>query len=108
MSGAKLKNKANNWKSTHFSLPHDYSEGQIRNYITNNVLSVVNDETYHGAEVVEEIFDNSSGQIWKIGEPDNYGYFVITNPASGKLLTAKSQDTLVIEGMPSFHMFTKI
>ena len=101
-------NKADNWKSIDFNLPHKNSEGQIRNHKTNKVLSVVNDATSHGAEVIEEIFENSTGQIWKIGEPDIYGYFVITNPASGKLLTAKSKDILVIEGMHSFQFCNSI
>ena len=65
------------------------------------VLGIVNDTTYvTGTTVMEENLGINVGQKWTIGQKlDNDGYFNITNPASGKLLTAKSKDKLTIEGM---------
>ena len=65
------------------------------------VLGVLNDTTYvTGTRVMEENLGINVGQKWTIGQKfDNDDYFNITNPASGKVLTAKSTDELTIEGM---------
>ena len=62
-------------------------------------------------QVKEQLFDNSTGQMWKIVpvDPSNCaewgcyynvsGYFNIINPASGKLLTALAAFDLRVLGI---------
>ena len=78
-----LENRAGHWIShDQWELPPEDSTGAIRNVDTGMVLGI------DGLHVLEEIWDESPEQIWKIGKSDTSGYFTITNQASGKPLTA--------------------
>ena len=58
-------------------------------------------------EVMEEYLYNKPGQNWNIGKSDRDGFSTITNPASGKVLTANSKDRLTIEGITIKIVFNK-
>jgi hypothetical protein len=66
------------------------------------VLSVNENETIiigNGMPVIEEDFaENDLRQVWIRGNPDENGYFKITNPDSKKVLTAPYENGLAIEG----------
>ena len=46
----------------------------------------------HDFEVTEEIFSYKDDQMWKRKTANSNGYFILKNPATGKLLTAKFKD----------------
>ena len=95
MNGNLLINKAGKWRSNSgWQLPPEGSAGYIINLNTNMSLNIVNRK-----EIIEEYLDNTPRQNWNIGKADREGYFTITNPASGKVLTANSKDRLTIEGI---------
>ena len=83
-----------------WELPPEGVIGCIRNVDTNMVLSLMNNATVNGTKVIEEIFDeNSIGQKWLIGKANNEGYFDISNPSSGKILTStRNYDVVEITG----------
>ena len=50
-----------------------------------------------GTEVVLEAADSSDQQIWSLESKDD-GFFTLTNKINNKLLTAKSETMISIEG----------
>jgi len=111
-NGGTLENLAGIWASTaNWELPSEGSTGKIKNVDRNMVLGKVLVEptlvlgVEHNAMVtgtkviMEEMVKNSAGQLWKIGDANSSGYFNITNPSSGKVLTAVATDKLTIEDL---------
>ena len=100
-NGGKLENLAGIWASTaNWELPSEGSTGKIKNVDRNMVLGAEHNAMVTGTKVImEEMVKNSAGQLWKIGDANSSGYFNITNPSSGKVLTAVATDKLTIEGM---------
>jgi len=100
-NGGTLENLAGIWASTaNWEFPPEGSPGNIKNVDRNMVLAVENNAMVTGTKVtIEEMVNNSAGQLWKIGDVNGSGYFNITNPASGKVLTAVTADKLTIEDL---------
>ena len=77
-------------------VPHEGTYRKIKNTDKNMVLGVVNDSTQFFKEE-ENLRANVVQDVWYRGI-DNGGYFMLTNKFSSKALTAKSKNSLTIEG----------
>ena len=75
------------------------SEGEIK---TNKpiVLGIENMTPESGSDVVLEPFDTTKSDLqkWLIGDIDEHGWFTITNPKSGLILTAKPDKSAQVKG----------
>ena len=89
----KIVNKGWDWQFQNetWVLPSVGSEGNIEHNTTGQVLGLKRDRTKSGTRVVMESRDKpiSEEQTWLIGEKDENGFFVITNPKSGFVLSNK-------------------
>ena len=95
--GTELRSKADIWNSNgKWELPLEASYGNIKNTDKDMVLGVVNDSTQFFKEE-ENLRANAVQDVWYRGI-DNGGYFMLTNKFSSKALTAKSKNSLTIEG----------
>ena len=69
-------------------------------------MSVNENETTtigNGMSVIEEYFaENDLRQVWNRGNPDENGYFKITNPDSKMVLTGPYENGLTIEGEENY------
>ena len=94
-----LKNKANIWQSNDDwkleTIDHTYGRYiYIENMSNHTVLGIEKTDT-----VIAEDFDQYKfGESWIKGEPDNDGFFTLTNMKSRKLLTAISAQILKVMG----------
>ena len=93
---SKLKNKGGIWQlsDTQLTLPLQGSEGVIETKNSSEVLGIENLTPKSGSVVHLESLDErkSDGQKWLIDQSDEQGWFTITNPKSGLLLTAQKSD----------------
>lgn len=69
------------------------AEGKLKT-IKPTVLGIQTLVPESGSVVVLESLDKTKidGQKWLIGQPDEQGWFTITNPKSGLMLTAQGPD----------------
>ena len=90
-----LKNKANIWQSNDdWKLETIDQSIYIENMSNHTVLGIEKTDT-----VIAEDFDQYKfGEAWIKGEPDNEGFFTLTNMKSRKLLTAISAQILKVMG----------
>ena len=90
-----LKNKANIWQSNDdWKLETINQSIYIENMSNHTVLGIEKTDT-----VIAEDFDQYKfGEAWIKGEPDNEGFFTLTNMKSRKLLTAISAQILKVMG----------
>ena len=98
---SELKNKGGIWQfsSAQWALPMEGAEGvvEIKNSFegeieTNKpiVLGIENLTPESGCDVVLELFDTTKSDVqkWLIGDSDEQGWFTITNPKTGVMLSA--------------------
>ena len=90
-----LKNKANIWQSNDdWKLETINQSIYIENMSNHTVLGIEKTDT-----VIAENFNRHKfGEAWIKGEPDNEGFFTLTNMKSRKLLTAISAQILKVMG----------
>ena len=99
MESGTLKNKSGIWTSKDNWIfgPIDSAERTvyIENTSNNTALSTSNDD-------VKEVshYQNDAAQIWRKGDPDNEGYFTLSN--NEKVLTAVSDHGLEMKGILRF------
>ena len=77
-----------------YVLPNEGTEGYVE-HSDGMVLSILSDSTVVLKEKSSPISDD---QKWLRGALDANDWFTLTNPKSGKVLTAPSTTTLSIEG----------
>ena len=83
--GTTLENEAGITLPGSWQLPATGKINSIKNNDTNMYLAV------NAVTVVEENFNaNNVRQQWKRSADDGSGYFTLTNPKTGKFLTAKN------------------
>ena len=88
-------NKAEVWQSTDkWELQNDGSTCYIKNVSEDKVL-----HTENGQVNLEAFGLNDGRQMWEKGEPNDEGFFTLTNPDTEKVLTATYLKGLAIEGM---------
>ena len=77
------------------------AEGNIEGISSNQVLGLKDDATETGTEVILEAIDSTDQQIWSVdSESEEYEeFFILKNKITQKILTAKSETTMTIEGM---------
>ena len=98
---SELKNKGGIWQfsNAQWALPMGGAEGviEIKNSSegkieTNKpiVLGIENTTPESGSDVVLELFDTTKNDVqkWLIGDNDEDGWFTITNPKTGLMLSA--------------------
>ena len=67
----------------------------IQNILTEKVLGATND----GQVIREKYEEGKAQQLWKKGEPDKDGYFILENSEVSKVITAgTSESGLEIKG----------
>ena len=64
----------------------------IENVLRNKVLGCTN----NGQVIEEDLDEDKAGQLWKKGEPNSKGYFVLTNSESEKVMSF--ENSLEIKG----------
>ena len=90
-----IQNKANIWMTKdnwNFKTKGNFV------YIENDSKKEVLGTTDDGKLILEDHVEDKPGQLWKRGEPDDEGYFVIQNSQSLKYITAISESSLEIRG----------
>ena len=77
------------------------AEGNIEGISSNQVLGLKDDATETGTEVILEAIDSTDQQIWSVdSESVEYEeFFTLKNKITQKILTAKSETMMTIEGM---------
>ena len=77
------------------------AEGNIEGISSNQVLGLKDDATESGTEVILEAIDSTDQQIWSVdSESEDYEeFFTLKNKITQKILTAKSETMMTIEGM---------
>ena len=77
------------------------AEGNIEGISSNQVLGLKDDATETGTEVILEAIDSTDQQIWSVdSESEDYEeFFTLKNKITQKILTAKSETMMTIEGM---------
>ena len=77
------------------------AEGNIEGISSNQVLGLKDDATETGTEVILEAIDSTDQQIWSVdSESEEYEeFFTLKNKITQKILTAKSETMMTIEGM---------
>ena len=90
-----LKNKANIWQSNdNWKLETINQSIYIENMSNHTVLGIAKTDTV----IAEDLDQYKFGEAWIKGEPDNEGFFTLTNMKSRKLLTAISAQILKVMG----------
>ena len=96
MDDKKLLNKKNPWTlsdTDEWNLkPKGTSLFYIENVSRNKVLGCTN----NGQVIEEDFIEDKAGQLWKKGEPNSKGYFVLTNSTSEKVMSF--ENSLQIKG----------
>ena len=95
-----LHNKEGLWKSNdmwNFTVKEAIPKKEliyVENINETKVLGTTND-----GKVILEIFEEDKAkQLWKKGEPNAEGYFILENSSVPKVLTASSSSDLEIQG----------
>ena len=99
LNGTKLLNRAELWQSD--------GEWNLKNSQTNELLVYIENETEGTVLTVAEnetvvlrpINQGDQGKLWKMGQPDDEGYFRLFNPNSKKLMTVVTPTELKMKGM---------
>ena len=90
-----LKNKANIWQSNDDWILETINQSiYIENMSNHTVLGIAKTDTV----IAEDLDQYKFGEAWIKGEPDNEGFFTLTNMKSRKLLTAISAQILKVMG----------
>ena len=77
-----------------FSVTDDF----VKTLDTKKLMSVKSEGDIQVVELDSENKKDKDSQKWTKSDIDDNKYFTLTNPRSGKLLTAKEQDKLTLEG----------
>ena len=83
-------------KGLNLDIPPEKSSNVIRD-IYGNVLKIEKKEKQTVADMVMES-ENVCAENWYRGKSSKDGWFVLRHEKSGKLLTAKADSTIVVEG----------
>ena len=96
-----LTSKLEIWTSDETWNMFEGAEGNIEGISSNQVLGLKDDATETGTEVVLEAIDSSDQQIWSVeSESEEYdGFVTLKNKITQKILTAKSETVMTIEGI---------
>ena len=105
-----LTSKLGIWTSDETWNMFEGAEGNIEGISSNQVLGLKDDATETGTEVVLEAIDSSDQQIWSVeSESEEYdGFVTLQNKITQKILTAKSETMLTIEGTLKFLKNSKL
>ena len=101
MDGTALSNKAGITLTGRWALPTAGIPETIRNKDSdaNNGYLDTYGKTVDGSAVFEEEESKDDGQQWERSVDDSSGYFTLTNPKSGKILTGDNTTIVLrIEG----------
>ena len=92
----KLKSKGGIWQfnNTQWTLPLPGIEGVIETKNSSKVLGIDNLTPESGSNVLLESLDTKKSDVqkWFVEQSDEQGWFTITNPKSGLILTAQKSD----------------
>ena len=90
----------NLWKPNEkWKLKPDGNFFYVEKILEKKVLGITDGNTR-----VEEVFpQNTAKQLWKKGEVNKEGYFILTNLSSKQILTANSLDSFEIKHLPLWH-----
>ena len=101
MEGTKLTNL---WKPNEkCKLKPDGNFFYVENILEKKVLGITD-----GNSRVEEVFpQNTAKQLWKKGEVNDEGYFILTNLSSKQILTANSLGGFEIKDLPLWQKGTE-
>ena len=80
---------------------HEYSvtDNLVENISKDKFMSVKSkEEGIHKVELDSKSYVDTKTQNWTKSDNDEDGYFTLTNPHYGKLLTAKKRDQWTLEG----------
>ena len=94
LENKKLKRKWISNEDQKFSVRNDL----IKALGTKELMSVKSEGDTPVVKLDWENKENRDSQKWKKSDIDDNEYFTLTNPQSGKLLTAKEQDKWTLEG----------
>ena len=93
---SKLENKGGIWQlnDTQWTLPPQGAEGVIETKNSSKVLGIDNLTPESGSDVLLESLDTKKSDVqkWILEQSDEQGWFTITNPKSGLILTAQKSD----------------
>ena len=93
---SKLENKGGIWQfsNAQWTLPPQGTEGVIETKNSSKVLGIDNLTPKSGSVVLLESFDTKKSDVqkWFVEQSDEQGWFTITNPKSGLILTAQKSD----------------
>ena len=91
-----LENKGGIWQfsNAQWTLPPQGTEGVIETKNSSKVLGIDNLTPKSGSVVLLESFDTKKSDVqkWFVEQSDEQGWFTITNPKSGLMLTAQKSD----------------
>ena len=88
---------AGSYLNKHWILPEENEEGYIE--ASDEVLGVVDlTDSLSDVELEAKIIPISDGQKWYRSAADKNGWFVLTNPHSGKVILQYYSDGLCIDG----------
>ena len=101
MEGTKLTNF---WKPNEkWKLKPDGNFVYVEKILDKKVLGITD-----GNNRVEEVFpQNTAKQLWKKGEVNDEGYFILTNLSSKQILTANSLGDFEIKDLPLWQKGTE-
>ena len=92
----KLKNKGGIWQfsNTQCTLPPQGAEGVIETRHSSKVLGINNLPPKPGSVVLLEPLNTNKSDVqkWLVEQSDEQGWFTITNPKTGLILTAQKSD----------------
>ena len=94
LENKKLKRKWIRNEEQKFSVTDDF----VKTLDTKKLMSVKSEGDIQVVELDYENKKDKDSQKWTKSDIDDNKYFTLTNPRSGKLLTAKEQDKLTLEG----------
>ena len=95
MEGTKLTNF---WKPNEkWKLKPSGNAFYVENILEKKVLGIKDGNTR------TEEAQNTAKQLWKKGEVNKEGYFILTNLSSKQILTANSLDGFEIKHLPLWH-----
>ena len=95
LENQKLKRKWTSNEDQKYSVTDDW----VKNIDEKKVMSVKSkEEGIHKVELDSKSYVDTKTQNWTKSDNDEDGYFTLTNPHYGKLLTAKKRDKWTLEG----------
>ena len=96
-----LNNGNSHWKyKSKMIVPNQLAEGFIEHKDSGLVLGIDKGQTDVEVNVIleEKLIPTNKNQQWFRGMADSKGWFTLTDPISGKVLTLSNQDNMTISG----------